>query len=106
MVGKRIVGDGDPLPAGAIIFRATIPAAQMPKDLQKPYPTFWGGPDWHMIYYPISDWTTFNLGCPALNRPDQLSEPQEFAPHIPLPSFPPPTQFPPLLLSLPHTSPP
>src|SRR4051794_4488169 len=34
-VRKRIVGDGDPLPAGAIIFRATIPAAQMPKDLQK-----------------------------------------------------------------------
>src|SRR4029079_8579070 len=61
-VRKRIVGDGDPLPAGAIIFRATIPAAQMRKDLRHPYPTFWGGPDWHMIYYPISDWSTFNLG--------------------------------------------
>src|SRR6185436_17323006 len=41
-VRKRIVGDGEPLPAGAVIFRATIPAADMPKDLQKPYPTFWG----------------------------------------------------------------
>ena len=70
-VRKRIVGDGDPLPAGAIIFRATIPAAEMPKDLQKPYPTFWGGPDWHMIYYPISDWTMFNLGCTVVTGEDQ-----------------------------------
>ena len=86
-VRKRIVGDGDPRPAGAIIFRATIPAAQMPKDLQKPYPTFWGGPDWHMIYYPISDWTTFNLGCTVLTGQDRLSEAEEFAPDVVLPYF-------------------
>ena len=86
-VRKCIVRDGDPLPAGAIIFRATIPAAQMPKDLQKPYPTFWGGPDWHMIYYPISDWTTFNLGCTVLTGQDKLSEAEEFAPDVVLPYF-------------------
>ena len=86
-VRKRIVGDGDPLPAGAIIFRATIPAAQMPKDLQHPYPTFWAGPDWHMIYYPISDWTTFNLGCTVLTGQDRLSEAEEFAPDVVLPYF-------------------
>src|ERR671920_1432356 len=86
-VRKRIVGDGDPLPAGAIIFRATIPAADMPKDLQKPYPTFWGGPDWHMIYYPISDWTTFNLGCTVVTGEARLSEAEEFAPGEVLPYF-------------------
>jgi 2-polyprenyl-6-methoxyphenol hydroxylase-like FAD-dependent oxidoreductase len=86
-VRKRIVGDGDPLPAGAIIFRATIPAAQMPKDLQHPYPTFWAGPDWHMIYYPISDWTTFNLGCTVLTGEDKLSGAEEFAPDAVLPYF-------------------
>jgi salicylate hydroxylase len=86
-VRKRIVGDGDPLPAGAIIFRATIPAAEMPKDLQKPYPTFWGGPDWHMIYYPISDWTTFNLGCTVVTGDAKLSEAEESAPGAVLPYF-------------------
>jgi 2-polyprenyl-6-methoxyphenol hydroxylase-like FAD-dependent oxidoreductase len=86
-VRKRIVGDGDPLAAGAIIFRATIAAADMPKDLQKPYPTFWGGPGWHMIYYPISDWTTFNLGCTVLTGQDKLSEAEEFSPDIVLPHF-------------------
>ena len=67
-VRQRIVGDGDPQPAGAVIYRATIPAADMPKDLQHPYPTFWAGPDWHIIYYPISDWTMFNFGCTVAHR--------------------------------------
>ena len=87
-VRKRIVGDGDPLPAGAIIFRATIPAAEMPKDLQLPYPTFWAGPDWHMIYYPISDWSMFNLGCTVLTGQSGLQEAEEFDPDIVLPLFP------------------
>lgn len=86
-VRKRIVGDGDPLPAGAIIFRATIPAAEMPKDLQHPYPTFWAGPGWHMIYYPISDWSMFNLGCTVLTGQDVLVEAEEFAPETVLPHF-------------------
>ena len=86
-VRKRIVGDGEPLPAGAIIFRATIAAAEMPEDLQRPYPTFWAGPDWHMIYYPISDWTTFNLGCTVLTGEHKLSEAEEFAPDAVLPYF-------------------
>lgn len=87
-VRKRIVGDGDPLPAGAIIFRATIPAAEMPKDLQHPYPTFWSGPDWHMIYYPISDWSMFNLGCTVLTGQSTLSEAEAFDPSEVLPLFP------------------
>ncbi len=87
-VRRHIVGDGDPLPAGAIIFRATIPAADMPKDLQHPYPTFWAGPDWHMIYYPISDWTMFNLGCTVLTGESKLHEAEEFAPDTVLPLFP------------------
>src|SRR4051794_1472770 len=86
-VRKRIVGDGDPLPAGAMIFRATIPAADMPKDLRHPYPTFWGGPDWHMIYYPISDWSVFNLGCTVLTAQNTLTEAEEFAPETVLPYF-------------------
>jgi salicylate hydroxylase len=86
-VRQRIIGDGDPLPAGAIIFRATIPAADMPKDLRHPYPTFWAGPGWHMIYYPISDWSMFNLGCTAVTGQATLSEAEEFAPDAVLPLF-------------------
>ena len=42
----------------------------MPKDLQQPYPTFWAGPGWHVIYYPMRDWSMFNLGCTVVTEPD------------------------------------
>jgi 2-polyprenyl-6-methoxyphenol hydroxylase-like FAD-dependent oxidoreductase len=87
-VRQRILGDGDPQPAGAVIYRATIPAAEMPKDLQHPYPTFWAGPDWHIIYYPISDWTTFNFGGTVVTKQTGLDESEEVSPHFALPLFP------------------
>lgn len=86
-VRKRIVGDGDPHPVGAVIFRATIPAADMPKDSQKPYPTFWAGPEWHIIYYPISDWSMFNLGCTMLTDRIEFSDGQDVSPEHVLPRF-------------------
>ena len=100
-VRKRIVGDGDPLPAGAIIFRATIPAAEMPKDLQHPYPTFWAGPTWHMIYYPISDWSMFNLGCTVLTGQRELAADEEFRPETVIPLFPHACEIPARVLRIP-----
>jgi len=102
-VRKRIVGDGDPLAAGAVIFRATIPAAAMPKDLQHPYPTFWAGPDWHMIYYPISDWSMFNLGCTVLTGQTALSEAEEFEQADVLPHFPDACAIPARVLRIPKS---
>jgi salicylate hydroxylase len=102
-VRKQIVGDGDPLAAGAIIFRATIPAAEMPKDLQRPYPTFWAGPDWHVIYYPISDWSMFNLGCTVLTGDALLREPEEFARDAVLPYFPGGCETPRRVMNIPKT---
>jgi len=48
----------------------------MLKELQHPYPTFWAGPGWHVIYYPISDWSMFNLGCTVVTGQSALSEPR------------------------------
>ena len=86
-VRKRIVGDGDPPPAGAVIYRATIPAADMPKDLQHPYPTFWAGPGWHVIYYPMSDWSMFNLGCTVVTGQTPPNDGEDVSPHYVLPLF-------------------
>jgi salicylate hydroxylase len=86
-VRLRILDDGEPKPAGAIIFRATIPAADMPKDLQHPYPTFWAGPGWHVIYYPISDWSLFNLGATLVTGETALTGSEEVAPEQVLPRF-------------------
>jgi 2-polyprenyl-6-methoxyphenol hydroxylase-like FAD-dependent oxidoreductase len=86
-VRRGILDDGAPRPAGAVIFRATIPVADMPRDLQHPYPTFWAGPSWHVIYYPISDWTMFNLGGTVVTGERVLAESEEYAPDDVLPYF-------------------
>jgi salicylate hydroxylase len=87
VVRRKIVGDGDPPPAGAVIYRATIPADEMPKDLQQPYPTFWAGPGWHVIYYPMRDWSVFNLGCTVATSQTPPIDGEEVSPHYVLPLF-------------------
>jgi salicylate hydroxylase len=86
-VRKRMLDDGDPLPCGAVIYRSTIPAAEMPKDLQRPYPTFWAGPGWHIIYYPVRDWTLFNLGGTVVTGQTALYDSEEVTSHNVLPLF-------------------
>ena len=86
-IRKKIVGDGDPPPAGAVIYRATIPANDMPKDLQQPYPTFWAGPGWHVIYYPMRDWSVFNLGRTVMSNQSPPNDGEEVSPHHVLPLF-------------------
>ncbi len=86
-VRQRILDDGEPLASGAVIFRATIKAADMPADLQHPYPTFWAGPGWHVIYYPVRDWSMFNLGGTVVTGETSLSESEDIAPEIVLPHF-------------------
>ena len=86
-VRKHILNDGAPLHAGAVIYRATIPVAEMPKDLQHPYPTFWAGPGWHVIYYPVRDWSMFNLGGTVVTAQTALDESEDVSPLRVLPSF-------------------
>jgi 3-hydroxybenzoate 6-monooxygenase len=86
-VRKRILNDGEPQPAGAVIYRATIPAPEMPQDLQHPYPTFWAGPGWHVIYYPVRDWTVFNLGATFVTGDAALRDDEDVPPDHVLPLF-------------------
>ncbi len=86
-IRQRIVGDGDLSASGAIIYRATIPVADMPKDLQHPYPTFWAGPGWHVIYYPVRDWRMFNLGCTIVTGECTPSRAEDTEPEQVLPQF-------------------
>ena len=103
LVRRLIVKDGDPLPVGAIVFRATIPASEMPKDLQHSYPVFWAGPDWHVIYYPISDWSMFNLGCTVVTGQSTLCEPEDFTPEVVLPYFKEACEIPARVLDIPKS---
>jgi 2-polyprenyl-6-methoxyphenol hydroxylase-like FAD-dependent oxidoreductase len=86
-VRKQILNDGEPLASGAIIFRAVIPFAQMPRDLQHPCPTLWAGPGIHIIYYPVRDWSVFNFGATVVTGQTELDENEEVAPERVLPLF-------------------
>lgn len=86
-VRQVLLGDGPPEASGAIIFRAVIPAADMPKDLQHPYPSFWAGPDSHMIYYPVRDWSLFNFGATVVTGETERDENAEFDPAVVRPLF-------------------
>ena len=74
-IRQQMIGDGDPKPAGAVIYRALVPRAmQCRPTQQKPYPTLWVGPDAHAIYYPVRDWSVFNLGVTVNTPIDDLWE--------------------------------
>jgi 3-hydroxybenzoate 6-monooxygenase len=76
-VRRQVIGDGEPVASGAIIYRAMIPAAEMPKDLRHPYPTLWAGPKTHIIYYPLRDWSMFNFGATVATGQGDVDENSE-----------------------------
>lgn len=63
VVRRAILGDDEPVSADAVIYRALIPANDMPADQQKQHPTIWAGPGNHLIYYPIRDRSSFNFAA-------------------------------------------
>lgn len=73
-IRQRIVGDGDPKQAGAVIYRALVPASGMPGSQQNPYPTLWVGPNAHAIHYPVRDWSVYNLGITVNSSTDDTWE--------------------------------
>lgn len=87
VVRQALLNDGPPVASGAIIFRAVIPAGEMPKDLQHPYPSFWAGPHSHVIYYPVRDWSLFNFGATIVTGETERDENSEIDPSTVLPLF-------------------
>jgi 3-hydroxybenzoate 6-monooxygenase len=84
---KILLNDGDPVPCGAVIYRAVIAKEDMPDDLRHPYPTLWAGPGTHLIYYPIRDWRQFNVGATVVTGarsvdPNDEAPPTEVLEHF------------------------
>jgi salicylate hydroxylase len=73
-IRQCLIKDGEPKSAGAVIYRALVPVENIPKALQRPYPTLWAGPGAHLIYYPVSNWTQFNLGATVKVAADGIEE--------------------------------
>lgn len=60
VVRDRLVGDA-PRASGHVVYRAVIPAAEMPQDLQWNAPVVWAGPNCHLVHYPLRGGEQYNL---------------------------------------------
>lgn len=60
-VRAQLVGDGRPRVSGHTTYRSVIPTERMPEELRWNAMTLWAGPKCHLVHYPLSDWTRFNL---------------------------------------------
>ncbi len=87
-IRQQMLNDGPPRGCGAIIYRASIPAAQMPRQHQHPWPTLWVGPGAHIIYYPVRDWSMFNFGATVVTGQTEADESSDAAPAEALAHFP------------------
>lgn len=60
VVRAKLIGDA-PRVSGHVVYRAVVPAADMPEDLRWNAPVVWAGPDCHLVHYPLRHGEQFNL---------------------------------------------
>jgi salicylate hydroxylase len=60
VVREKLVGDA-PRVSGHVVYRAVVPAADMPEDLRWNAPVVWAGPNCHLVHYPLRHGEQYNL---------------------------------------------
>ena len=60
VVREKLVGDA-PRVSGHVVYRAVVPAEDMPADLRWNAPVVWAGPDCHLVHYPLRHGEQYNL---------------------------------------------
>jgi 2-polyprenyl-6-methoxyphenol hydroxylase-like FAD-dependent oxidoreductase len=60
VVRAGLIGDA-PRVSGHVVYRAVVPAADMPADLRWNAPVVWAGPNCHLVHYPLRHGEQYNL---------------------------------------------
>jgi len=60
VVRAKLIGDA-PRVSGHVVYRAVVPAADMPADLRWNAPVVWAGPNCHLVHYPLRHGEFYNL---------------------------------------------
>lgn len=60
VVRARLIGDA-PRVSGHVVYRAVVPADDMPVDLRWNAPVVWAGPNCHLVHYPLRHGELYNL---------------------------------------------
>ncbi len=67
-VRQHVLGDSEPRPTGHTAWRALLPIADVPPELQQDQVTAWLAPDSHTITYPVQQGKSLNLVYCAENK--------------------------------------
>src|SRR6478735_7692149 len=59
-ISATLVGDKARV-SGHVVYRAVVPAADMPPELRLNAPVVWAGPDCHLVHYPLRHGEQYNL---------------------------------------------
>ena len=59
-VRRHLVGDPVRV-SGHVVYRAVVDAADFPSDLRWNAPVVWGGPDCHLVHYPLRNGEQYNI---------------------------------------------
>jgi 2-polyprenyl-6-methoxyphenol hydroxylase-like FAD-dependent oxidoreductase len=60
VIRDKLIGDAARV-SGHVVYRAVVPAAEMPADLRINAPVVWAGPDCHLVHYPLRGGEQYNL---------------------------------------------
>lgn len=60
---EEICGRVEPAHRGHVIYRALIPLAAVPPEIEADCVTLWLCPGGHVVHYPVSDWRNFNIAA-------------------------------------------
>jgi salicylate hydroxylase len=60
-IRQIVVGDGSPVVAGHITYRAVLPTREVPEHLRRWSMTFWAGEKVHLVLYPLRGGDLYNL---------------------------------------------
>ena len=60
-IRQIVVGDGKPVVAGHITYRAVLPTSEVPEHLRRWSMTFWAGEKVHLVIYPLRGGELYNL---------------------------------------------
>lgn len=80
VVRARVIGDGAPVPAGHVVYRAVIAAERFPEDLPAKSSVLWAGPGMHVVHYPLADGTSFNVVATRVEPVDEMFANREVDP--------------------------
>ena len=60
VIRQKLIGD-PPRVSGHVVYRAVVPAEDMPADLRWNAPAVWAGPNCHLVHYPLRGARQYNL---------------------------------------------